>query len=145
VDRVDTSVRAGGATVVAGGGRPPVERGWYTNPVLVGGVESRAEIAQEEIFGPVGVLVAYTDLDDAIAKANDVPFGLAANVYAQDAATGVKVAQHLRAGTVYVSGGGSFRPGAPFGGFKASGIGREYGEWGIREFLQPQHVQWPMG
>jgi aldehyde dehydrogenase (NAD+)/betaine-aldehyde dehydrogenase len=133
-----------GATIVAGGGRPPVERGWYTNPVLVGGVENRAHIAQEEVFGPVGVLVAYDDLDDAIAKANDVPYGLAANVYAPDSATGVKVARRLRAGTVYVNGGGAFRPDAPFGGFKASGIGREYGEWGIREFLQPQHVQWPL-
>jgi aldehyde dehydrogenase (NAD+)/betaine-aldehyde dehydrogenase len=147
-DRVERFVEEaveGGATIVVGGGRPPLERGWYTNPVLVAGVESRATIAQEEIFGPVGVLVAYDGVDDAIAKANDVPYGLAANVYAPDAATGIQVAQHLRAGTVYVNGGGAFRADAPFGGFKASGIGREYGEWGIREFLQPQHVQWPLG
>jgi aldehyde dehydrogenase (NAD+)/betaine-aldehyde dehydrogenase len=133
-----------GATIVAGGGRPPLERGWYTNPVLVGSVESRASIAQEEIFGPVGVVVTYHDLDDAVAKANDVPYGLAANVYSPDTATGIQVAKRLRAGTVYVNGGGAFRTDAPFGGFKASGIGREYGEWGIREFLQPQHVQWPL-
>jgi len=90
------------------------------------------------------VLIAYDDLDDAVAKANDVAYGLAANVYAPDTATALQVAARLRAGTVYINGGGAFRPDAPFGGFKASGIGREYGEWGVREFLAPQHVQWAL-
>jgi aldehyde dehydrogenase (NAD+)/betaine-aldehyde dehydrogenase len=135
---------AQGATVIAGGGRPPVERGWYMNPVLLGGVDNRSRIAQEELFGPVGVVVTYDDLEDAIAKANDVIYGLAADVFTKDVATGIKVARRLRAGSVYINGGGAFRPDAPFGGFKASGIGREYGEWGVREFLQPQHVQWTL-
>ena len=146
-DRVEafiTEAVGEGATIVAGGGRPAQSRGWYTNPVLVG-VDSDARIAQEEVFGPVGVLVAYDAIDDGVAKANGTAYGLAADVFAPDNASGVAVARRLRAGTVYVNGGGAFRTDAPFGGFKASGIGREYGEWGVREFLQPQHVQWPLG
>jgi aldehyde dehydrogenase (NAD+) len=146
-ERVERSVQdavSEGATILAGGGRPPLERGWYTNPVLVGGVDGRAPIAQEEIFGPVGVLIPYDGIDDGVAKANDVAYGLGADVFSPDAATGIGVARRLRAGTVTINGGGAFRPDAPFGGFKASGIGREYGEWGVREFLEPQHVQWAL-
>jgi aldehyde dehydrogenase (NAD+) len=146
-ERVETAVDqavAGGATIVAGGGRPDLERGWFMNPVLVGGVDARAPIAQQELFGPVGVLVPYDGIDDGVAKANDVPYGLAADVFCADAATGLRIAERLRAGTVTINGGGAFRTDAPFGGFKASGIGREYGEWGVREFLEPQHVQWAL-
>jgi aldehyde dehydrogenase (NAD+)/betaine-aldehyde dehydrogenase len=114
------------------------------NPVLVGDVSGRAPIAQEEIFGPVGVLIPYDGIDDGVDKANDVAYGLGADVFSPDAATGIAIAGRLRAGTVTINGGGAFRPDAPFGGFKASGIGREYGEWGVREFLEPQHVQWAL-
>ena len=104
----------------------------------------RSPIAQEEAFGPVGVLVAYNGIDDGVAKANDVPYGLAADVYAPGSASGIAIARRLRAGTVYVNGGGAFRTDAPFGGFKSSGIRREYGEWGAREFLEAQLIQWPL-
>jgi acyl-CoA reductase-like NAD-dependent aldehyde dehydrogenase len=147
-DRIERQVAAAleqGATILAGGGRPELERGWYMNPVLVGNVDNRAPIAQEELFGPVGVLIPYDGLDDGVRKANDVDYGLAADVFSPDIASGVAVARKLRAGTVTINGGGAFRPDAPFGGFKASGIGREYGEWGVREFLEPQHVQWSLG
>ncbi|HUA46821.1 MAG TPA: aldehyde dehydrogenase family protein [Solirubrobacteraceae bacterium] len=144
VERVVQDAVSEGATILAGGGRPPLERGWYTNPVLVGGVDNRAPIAQEEIFGPVGVLIPYDGIDDGVAKANDVVYGLAADVFSPDAASGIAIARRLRAGTVTINGGGAFRPDAPFGGLKASGIGREYGEWGVREFLEPQHVQWAL-
>jgi aldehyde dehydrogenase (NAD+) len=144
VERLVHEAVTAGATVVAGGGRPDLDRGWYTNPVLLGDVDNRSRIAQEEIFGPVGVVVAYDGLDDGVAKANDVAYGLAADVFSPDTASAIAVARRLRAGTVYINGGGAFRPDAPFGGFKASGIGREYGEWGVREFLQPQHVQWAL-
>ncbi len=107
-----------GATIVAGGGRPAVERGWYANPVLVGDAENRSQIAQEEIFGPVGVLVAYDGIDDGVARANDVAYGLAVNVCSPETAAAIEVARRLRAGTVYINGGGAFRPDAPFGGFK---------------------------
>jgi acyl-CoA reductase-like NAD-dependent aldehyde dehydrogenase len=147
-DRVEAFVEqavAGGASIVAGGGRPDLERGWYTNPVLVGDVDDRSPIAQEEVFGPVGVLLPYDGIEDGIAKANDVAYGLAADVFAPTAAAGIDVSKRLRAGSVTINGGGAFRPDAPFGGFKASGVGREYGEWGVREFLEPQHVQWALG
>jgi aldehyde dehydrogenase (NAD+) len=147
-DRVERQVSTAveqGATILAGGGRPDLERGWYMNPVLVGGVDNRSQIAQEEIFGPVGVLIPYDGLDDGVRKANDVAYGLAADVFSPDVASGLAVAGRLRAGTVTINGGGAFRPDAPFGGFKTSGIGREYGEWGVREFLEPQHVQWALG
>jgi aldehyde dehydrogenase (NAD+)/betaine-aldehyde dehydrogenase len=146
-ERVEAAVDAAlaaGATVVAGGGRPDLERGWYMNPVLVGDVDPRAPIAQEELFGPVGVLIGYDGLDDAVAKANDVAYGLAADVFCSDTPAGLALAGRLRAGTITINGGGAFRTDAPFGGFKASGIGREYGEWGVREFLAPQHVQWAL-
>jgi aldehyde dehydrogenase (NAD+)/betaine-aldehyde dehydrogenase len=146
-DRVEALVEdavSDGAAIVGGGGRPSLERGWYTNPVLLGDVDDRSPIAQEEIFGPVGVLVAYDGVEDGVAKANDVDYGLAADVFSADTASALAIARRLRAGTVYVNGGGAFRPDAPFGGFKASGIGREYGEWGVREFLEPQHVQWAL-
>ncbi|MBO3682248.1 aldehyde dehydrogenase family protein [Streptomyces sp. NEAU-YJ-81] len=142
-EMVDAAVRDG-AVVAAGGGRPEIEKGWFMNPVLLDNVAPTAPIAQDEIFGPVGVLLTYEDIDDAVALANDVPYGLAADVFSATTAEGIGVAKRLRAGTVYVNGGGGFRLDAPFGGFKASGIGREYGEWGVREFLEPQHIQWSL-
>jgi aldehyde dehydrogenase (NAD+) len=145
VQRTVQTALAQGASILAGGGRPDIQRGWYMNPVLLGDIDNRSPIAQEEIFGPVGVLIPYDGIDDGVAKANDVAYGLAADVFSPDIASGVAIAKRLRAGTVTINGGGAFRPDAPFGGFKASGIGREYGEWGVREFLEPQHVQWAMG
>jgi acyl-CoA reductase-like NAD-dependent aldehyde dehydrogenase len=136
---VERAVASGGR-IVAGGGRPD-RRGWFVNPTLVGDVAPDAEIAREEIFGPVGVLLTYGDLDEAVAIANDTRFGLAAYVHG-DEETARAVAPRLRAGTVYINGGGGLRPDAPFGGWGASGIGREWGEEGIREFLEPQHIQW---
>jgi acyl-CoA reductase-like NAD-dependent aldehyde dehydrogenase len=103
-----------------------------------------APIAQEEIFGPVGVVLPYDTVDEAVELANGVQYGLAASVYADDVDAARSLAGRLRAGLVTINGGGALRPDGVFGGFKASGIGREHGEWGIREFLEPQHVQWPV-
>ncbi|KAA9166461.1 aldehyde dehydrogenase family protein [Amycolatopsis acidicola] len=136
---------AGGATLVAEGPDPGRDTGWFVRPALVGGVAPEARIAQDEIFGPVGVVLPYNGIDDAVRLANGTAFGLSAHVYCRDKEDGVALAARLRAGTVAVNGGGAFRPDAPFGGFKASGFGREYGEWGVREFLEVQHVQWPAG
>lgn len=134
---------ADGATVLAGGGRLEIDGGWYYAPTLIGGVDSQSRVAQEEIFGPVSVLLGYTDIEDAVRLANDVSYGLAAYLFGplQEA---LEVAPRLRAGIVQINGGGSMRPDAPYGGFKASGIGRELGEAGIREYLEPQHVQFAM-
>jgi aldehyde dehydrogenase (NAD+) len=144
-DRVEGVVEravAGGATILAGGGRPGLARGWYVNPTLVGDVAPDSEIAQEEIFGPVAVLFAYRDLDHAVALANDSRYGLAAYIHGAEVDAARALAARLRAGSVYINGGGGIRADAPFGGWGASGIGREWGAEGIREYLEPQHIQW---
>jgi aldehyde dehydrogenase (NAD+) len=135
---------AAGGKIAAGGGRPPLDRGWYTNPALVVGVENSWRIAQEEIFGPIAVALPYSDTPQAIRIANDSPYGLAAYVYGPDTGAALAVAASLRAGMVSVNGGGGLRPDATIGGFKQSGIGREQGRWGIDEFLEPQHIQWSL-
>jgi aldehyde dehydrogenase (NAD+) len=133
-----------GGRVAAGGGRPPLDRGWYTNPTLVVDVENSWRIAREEIFGPIAVAMPFADTDDAVAIANDSPYGLAGYVYGSDTQEAVAVAGRLRAGMVAVNGGGGLRPDATIGGFKQSGIGREQGRWGMEEFLEPQHIQWSL-
>jgi aldehyde dehydrogenase (NAD+)/betaine-aldehyde dehydrogenase len=132
----------GGGTLLAGGGRPALDRGWFMNPALIGDVPWDAEIAQEELFGPVSVLFAYRDLDHAVELANSTKFGLAAYILGPDLDEARALAARLRAGTVYINGGGGIRPDAPFGGWGVSSIGREWGAEGIREYLEPQHVQW---
>jgi aldehyde dehydrogenase (NAD+)/betaine-aldehyde dehydrogenase len=132
----------GGGSVLAGGGRPQgLGDGFFMNAALVGDIAPDAEICQEELFGPVAVLLRYGDLDEAVAIANGTRFGLAAYVYG-DVEDAKALAARLRAGSVYINGGGGIRPDAPFGGWKASSIGREWGADGIREFLEPQHIQW---
>ncbi len=132
-----------GAYVAAGGGRPPLEKGWYTNPALVVGAENSWRIAQEEIFGPIAVALPYDDVEDAVRIANDSKYGLAAFIFGEEE-DAIAVAPHLRAGTVTINGGGGLRPDATLGGFKQSGVGREQGPWGIEEFLEPQHIQWAL-
>lgn len=123
--------------------KPLPDKGWYVNPVLLGGLPHDARAVQEEIFGPVAVIVPFNDTDEAIRLANDTPYGLAANVWCgEDLAEGRRVAEQVRAGTVWINGGGAMRPDAPFGGYGKSGVGRELGEWGMREYLEPKHIQW---
>ena len=121
---------------------PVPDRGFFVNPVVIGGLPHSARAVQEEIFGPVAVLVPFSTEDEAIELANDSDYGLAANIYTPDVEHGRALAGRLRSGTVWVNGGGNMRPDAPFGGFGRSGVGREIGEWGIREYLEVQHVQW---
>jgi len=97
-------------------------------------------IAQEEIFGPVLVLIPYDGIDNAVDIANDSPYGLAGAVFAADKETGIAIARRIRTGQVTVNGGG-FNPNAPFGGYKQSGIGRELGEYGFEEFLEIKSLQ----
>ena len=92
-------------------------------------------IAQEEIFGPVGTIITYKDLDEAIEIANDTIYGLAAYVYGKDLERVREVAKALEAGTVEINDAGR-KPNLPFGGYKQSGIGREWGDYGIEEFLE---------
>jgi acyl-CoA reductase-like NAD-dependent aldehyde dehydrogenase len=133
-----------GAVVLAGGGRPDREKGWFLNPAILGNVAPDAEIAREELFGPIAVLLPYEGVDQAVEIANSTRFGLAAYVSGPDLDEARALADRLQAGSVFVNGGGGSRPDAPIGGFKASGMGREKGEWGLSEFLEPQHVQWSL-
>ena len=139
---VQRAVDSGGV-ILAGGGRPDIDEGFYLNPALVGGVDNDAEICQEELFGPVGVLLPYDDVDDALRIANGTRFGLNANVWgATDDA--IRFARRLKAGTVTVNGGGADRPDAPWPGAGESGIGVDRGMEGFREFFHVRHVQVPL-
>ena len=139
---IDDSLAAGGRKLLAVT-KPVPARGWFVNPVLLGDLPSDARAVQQEIFGPVAVVLPFEDTDDAIRLANDTPYGLAANVWCGDnLKEGRQVAERIRAGTVWINGGGSMRPDAPFGGYGRSGIGRELGEWGLREYFEVKHIQW---
>jgi aldehyde dehydrogenase (NAD+)/betaine-aldehyde dehydrogenase len=138
---VDRAVAAS-AVVEAGGGRPDGD-GFFLNPALVGGVTNDAEICQEELFGPVGVLLPYDTVDEALAIANGTRYGLNANVWgATDEA--MRFARRLKAGTVTVNGGGADRPDAPWPGAGDSGVGIDRGMEGYREFFHVRHVQFPL-
>jgi acyl-CoA reductase-like NAD-dependent aldehyde dehydrogenase len=138
---IDNGLADGGEIVLAKEDSLP-ERGYFVNPVVFAGLPHDNRLVQNEVFGPVGVIVPFSTEGEAIRLANDTAYGLAANIYTPDVEHGRKLAAQLRSGTVWVNGGGNMRPDAPFGGFGLSGVGREIGEWGIREYLEPQHVQW---
>jgi aldehyde dehydrogenase (NAD+) len=143
-ERVQRLIAAGieeGAALVAGGpGRPDgLERGYYVRPTVFADVRPDMTIAREEIFGPVLSILPYRDEEDAIAIANDSPYGLAAYVQSGDIEHARRVAFRLRAGSIYLN-YPAWDPGAPFGGYKQSGNGREYGEWGLEAFLEVKGV-----
>ncbi|MFG1924493.1 aldehyde dehydrogenase family protein [Cryptosporangium sp. NPDC048952] len=129
-----------GATLVAGGpGRPSgLDTGYYVKPTVFADVTNDMTIAREEIFGPVLVIIGYDDLDDAVAIANDTDYGLAANVSGTDQEQARSVARRLRAGAVYVN--DAFDFGSPFGGYKKSGNGREWGEFGFTDYLEVKGI-----
>jgi aldehyde dehydrogenase (NAD+) len=130
-----------GATLVAGGLDRPEElaRGYYVKPTVFADVNPSMTIAREEIFGPVLAIMPYRDEEDAVAIANDTPFGLAAYVQSKDRERARRVALRMRAGSVYVN-YPAWDPGSPFGGYKQSGNGREYGEWGLEAFLEVKGI-----
>jgi len=131
---------AEGASVAAGGlGRPEgFATGYYVKPTVLANVSNNMSVAREEIFGPVLVVIAYADLDEAVAIANDTPYGLGAYI-AGDPQQAKALVPRLRAGCVYVNAGGlDFA--SPFGGYKQSGNGREFGAFGLKEFLEIKSV-----
>jgi aldehyde dehydrogenase (NAD+) len=141
-DRVQRYIRVGideGARLIAGGeGRPHgLNAGWFVRPTVFSHVKNDMTIAREEIFGPVLSIIAYRDTEDAIAIANDTPYGLQAYVCSSDAGRANAVASQIEAGRVLVN-TLAHEPAAPFGGFKQSGIGREYGTFGLEAFLEPK-------
>lgn len=133
--------KAEGATLVAGGGRPAAfPTGYYVEPTIFANVDNRMTIAQEEIFGPVLVIVPYETEDEAVAIANDSPYGLSGGVWAGTPERALAVARRIRTGQVDIN-GGRFNPLAPFGGYKKSGIGREIGPLALEDFLQFKAIQ----
>ncbi|AVW90997.1 aldehyde dehydrogenase family protein [Celeribacter baekdonensis] len=143
-DRVQSLIQVGiedGARVVAGGlGRPEgFNRGYFCRPTVFGEVTNDMRIAQEEVFGPVLVMISYEDDADAVRIANDTPYGLAAYIQAGDEARGMAMAREIRAGMVHLN-GSDISYGSPFGGYKLSGNGREGGAYGIEDFCEIKAV-----
>ena len=128
-----------GAQLIAGGlGRPEgLDKGWYVKPTVFVG-NNQMVIAREEIFGPVLVIIAYDDVDDAVRIANDSQFGLGGYVSGVDADACRDVARRMRTGAIWINGGFDFH--APFGGYKRSGNGREWGEYGLHEYLEVKSI-----
>jgi aldehyde dehydrogenase (NAD+) len=143
-ERVEGYIRTGieeGARLVTGGGRPPgLEKGWYVQPTLFADVDNSMRIAQEEIFGPVVVVIPYDTVDDAVRIANDSQYGLSGAVFTADPELGEQVARRVRTGQIYVNDWGMCVT-QPFGGFKQSGLGREGGPEGIGGFLETKMIQ----
>jgi aldehyde dehydrogenase (NAD+) len=139
-DRVQTMINVGieeGARLLAGGpGKPDgFDTGWFVKPTVFADVTNEMRIAREEIFGPVLVIIPFDDEAEAIAIANDTPYGLAAFLQTGDPERAERVAAQLRAGAVHINGGG-FEFGSPFGGYKQSGNGREGGIMGLEDYQE---------
>jgi aldehyde dehydrogenase (NAD+) len=142
-DKVQRLIQTGmdeGATLVTGGlGRPAgLNRGWFCKPTIFGNVENEMTISKEEIFGPVLAVLAYDTVDDAVRMANDSVYGLAAYI-AGPVEDAIPVAYRLRAGTVNLN-YPDWDTSAPFGGYKQSGNGREYADWGIHDFCEVKGI-----
>jgi aldehyde dehydrogenase (NAD+) len=137
-----------GATLVAGGGRPEhLARGFFYLPTLFDDVDNRSRLAQEEVFGPVGCVTGFDDDEEAIRIANESDYGLAGGVMSADRAQAYRMALRIRTGIVWINGGfgGDMSSHNPFGGYKRSGIGREYGPGWIDEYLQEKAISLPVG
>ncbi len=132
-----------GAKILTGGGRPAgLDRGWYVEPTLFGDVDNSMRIAREEIFGPVICLLPYDDESDAVKIANDSDYGLSGSVWTADAERGVEIARQVRTGTYSVN-TFSLDMLGPFGGYKNSGLGREFGPEGYGEYLEHKMIHLP--
>ena len=147
VDRVTGYIRKGldeGAKLVTGGPERPegdgLDQGFYVKPTVFSEVRNDMTIAREEIFGPVLSIIAYEGEDDAATIANDSDYGLSGGVWSADPERAKAFARRIRTGQIEVN-GGAFNPNAPFGGYKNSGYGREYGQHGFEEFLETKSMQ----
>jgi len=143
-DRVQAMIQVGieeGANLIAGGlGRPEgFDSGWYVRPTIFADANNTMRIAREEIFGPVLTIIPFETEAEAIEIANDTPYGLAAYAQTGDSDRAARLSRALRAGAVHIN-GGAYEYGSPFGGYKASGNGREGGEMGLEDFLETKMV-----
>ncbi|MFG2273958.1 aldehyde dehydrogenase family protein [Streptomyces chartreusis] len=144
-DRVESYVETGrkeGAVVVAGGERPPYERGFYVAPTLLADCTNDMRVAREEIFGPVVCVIPFDEEEEGIALANDTEYGLIDYVWSGDVARAFRIARRLRAGGVGVNTVGRNME-APFGGFKQSGVGRDVGSYALHAYSEVQAIVWP--
>ncbi len=147
---VEEYIRLGieeGATPILLGKRPTdpaLQNGFFISPTIFTDVNNSMRIAQEEIFGPVLCVIKYDGLEDAIRMANDTIYGLAAGVWSRDAEAAISVARRLQAGTIWINDYHMINAEAPFGGYKQSGIGRELGTWGIKEYMEIKHIHVPL-
>jgi aldehyde dehydrogenase (NAD+) len=130
--------KADGNSLVYGGNIPPgLDRGFFVEPTIFDCPSNSTAIAQEEIFGPVVCVIGFDTEEEAIAIANDSQYGLSGGVFSQDPGRAYRIAMQMRTGGVLINGGGGrLNPSVPFGGYKRSGIGREYGEEGLNEYLE---------
>lgn len=132
-----------GARIAFGGGRPDHDKGFFVEPTLFVDVDNSMDIARTEFFGPVGVIIPFDDDDHAVRLANDSEYGLGASVFAADPVRALGIARRIRSGMVSINGGGGgVTPHVPFGGYKQSGLGREWGEAGLEEYLQTKAIAW---
>lgn len=139
--------RAEGGRVRVGGAAPTeagLANGWFYLPTVIDGLDNRARVCQEEIFGPVLVVLPFEDEVDVIEQANDTPFGLAAGMWTVDYARAWRVAREIEAGSVWINTYKQSHIATPFGGFKSSGIGREKGLHGLRLYCQVKSLYWGM-
>lgn len=140
LDYIQIGQQEGARLVCGGDSASEFERGFYVSPTLFADVDNRMRIAQEEIFGPVLCLIPYADEAQAIQLANDSPFGLSSGVWASSTERALKLGRQLRAGQCFLN-GAAFNYQAPFGGYKQSGNGREWGEEGLNEFVEVKAIQ----
>ena len=132
-----------GANVLCGGRRPKTHtRGYFYEPTILSNVDHSMAVMREETFGPVCPVMAYKTFDGALALVNDSPYGLGANLYTHDARKIKRFFEEVQAGTIWINDPLTDNDAGPFGGFKATGGGRELGEEGLREFQQAKHVHW---
>ncbi len=146
-DKVESLIASGieqGARIAFGGGRPAgLGNGYFVEPTLFVDVDNSMEIAQKEFFGPVGVVIPFDDDDHAVRLANDSDFGLGGGVFSADTVRALGIAKRIRTGMVGINGGGGgVTPHVPFGGYKQSGLGREWGAAGLEEYLQTKSITW---
>ncbi len=142
---IETAIKEGARLVAGGPGRPEgFNRGYYVRPTVFADVSNDMTIAREEVFGPVLTMIPFETEEEAVAIANDTPYGLSSYIQSGDPERIRRVARQLRSGMVQVN-GKSRAPGSPFGGYKQSGLGREGGAFGIEDFLEVKAVSgWPV-
>ena len=140
---IETGKAEGSKCIVGGGAATQFDKGYFVQPTLFVDVDPESTLAQQEIFGPVLVVIPYEDDDDAVRIANNSRYGLSGAVTSANFDRALGLARRIRTGTISVNGGLWFGPDSPFGGYKESGLGREHGVDGFEEYLETKTVGLP--